>query len=272
MKIEFHFSLMRQLKTLGVILLSFMRNINYLFIMDWFFEWFNSPYYHILYKNRNDKEAHLFIDHLVQKFQPKNTATMLDLACGKGRHSIYLAEKGFDVTGVDLSEKSIAHAQEFETEKLHFFVHDMRRKSKINYYDFIFNFFTSFGYFSKEIDHQLTLDAISKGLKKEGIFVMDFMNAHKIIQHLIPEEKKEVDGITFHISRFVESGTIVKKIQFQDKGKHYDFQERVRAFSLSEMARLFRKSGLQLVNVYGDYELNPYDVFSSNRMILIAKK
>lgn len=240
--------------------------------MEWFSTWFDSKYYHILYQDRNDDEAHFFINNLINNYQPKKNATMLDLACGKGRHSIYLANKGYDVTGVDLSEQSIIHASDFSNEKLNFYVHDMRRSFRSNYYDYIFNFFTSFGYFSKELDNYLTLNAISAGLKSDGYFVMDFMNAEKSISHLVAKEEKILNDIQFNISREVIKGTIVKTIQFSDEGKDFYFEERVRGFKLYEMARMFRKCGLEILDIYGDYDLSRYDVKESNRMILVAKK
>lgn len=240
--------------------------------MEWFSSWFDSEYYHILYQNRNDDEAHFFIDNLMKKFNPEPQSTMLDLACGKGRHSIYLAGKGYDVTGVDLSQQSIAHASKSAHDFLHFYVHDMRRKFRSNYYHYIFNFFTSFGYFSKEMDHYLTLDAMKNGLKKDGFLIMDFMNAHKAKNNLVTKEEKTLNNIRFNINRKVEKGVIIKSIAFEDKGKSFHFEERVRGFNLSEMFRMFRKSGLEIMEVYGDYDLSKYDVFNSNRMILIAKK
>lgn len=240
--------------------------------MEWFTSWFDSKYYHILYQHRDDSEAHFFINNLLQKYQPQTSSTMLDLACGKGRHSIYLADKGYDVTGVDLSEESIRHASQYEHDKLHFYTHDMRRNFRSNYYDYIFNFFTSFGYFSKELDHHLTLQAMKNGLTLDGLLVVDFMNAEKAKKNLVNKETKELNDITFHIQREVENGTIVKSIAFKDEGKEYIFEERVRAFSLSEMARMFRKAGLDIQNIYGDYDLSPFDIFTSNRMIITAKR
>src|SRR3954449_2448025 len=76
----------------------------------WFKEWFNSPYYHQLYFNRDMSEAAAFIDKLITHLKPAPGSTMLDVACGKGRHSLQLANKGFDVTGIDLSEDSIQEA------------------------------------------------------------------------------------------------------------------------------------------------------------------
>nr|MCU0349019.1 methyltransferase domain-containing protein [Saprospiraceae bacterium] len=114
---------------------------------DWFKNWFNSPYYHLLYKNRDEQEAKNFIDRLLTELRPLDGATVLDLACGKGRYSRYLASKQYKVTGLDIAEESIRFAQQFENEHLSFFQHDMRLPYRINYFDYIFNFFTSFGYF-----------------------------------------------------------------------------------------------------------------------------
>ena len=60
----------------------------------WFENWFDSPYYHILYQNRNDDEAKFFIDNLCAYLKPSLNDTLLDVACGRGRHAIYLNKKG----------------------------------------------------------------------------------------------------------------------------------------------------------------------------------
>src|SRR5436190_18774056 len=101
----------------------------------WFKDWFNSPYYHQLYFNRDEHEASAFINKLIDHLQPPVGSKMLDVACGKGRHSLQLATKGFDVTGIDLSEDSIREALQYESETLHFYQHDMRREFWINYFD-----------------------------------------------------------------------------------------------------------------------------------------
>ena len=113
----------------------------------WYKEWFDSPYYHKLYFERDEKEAEAFIRKLVEHLKPAKGSRMLDIACGRGRHSRTLSSMGFDVTGIDLSPSSIEFAKKIETGKLEFFVHDMRLPFRANYYDYAFNFFTSFGYF-----------------------------------------------------------------------------------------------------------------------------
>ena len=74
---------------------------------EWFKDWFNTSYYHTLYKHRDESEAHRFIDHLCAYLKVKKGSKILDLACGKGRHALHLAKKGYQTTGVDLSEESI---------------------------------------------------------------------------------------------------------------------------------------------------------------------
>jgi len=116
----------------------------------WFQHWFNSPYYHILYQQRDHAEAEFFIDNLCAYLKPAANARLFDIACGRGRHSIYFNSKGFDVTGIDLSIASIKYAKQYENKQLHFYVHDMRYLFYVNYFDIALNLFTSFGYFETD--------------------------------------------------------------------------------------------------------------------------
>ena len=180
----------------------------------WFESWFNTPYYHILYKERDDTEAQVFIDHLIEYFRPDREAKMMDLACGRGRHAIYLNSKGFDVVGIDLSSESVYEAKKSENEHLHFIVHDMREPYPVCCFDYIFNLFTSFGYFHSDEDDQKTIDAISQTLQPGGTFLIDFMNVKKVMMNLVEEEQKNIQGIVFHIRRFLKDDFIVKEIRF----------------------------------------------------------
>lgn len=238
----------------------------------WFQNWFNSPYYHILYKKRDDEEAEYFIDNLCSFLKPKADAKMLDIACGRGRHAIYLNKKGFEVTGIDLSFSSIKFAQQFENKNLHFYVHDMRQPFYIRYFDFVFNIFTSFGYFETDKEHINALKSFKKALKTDGVLIFDYMNSQKIINHLVTKEVKEVDGIEFRISRQVIDGDIVKAIDFEHRNKHFSFKEQVKDFKRQDFERLFTAAGLTITNIFGDYELNPFDINHSDRLIFICKK
>ncbi|MGV6860267.1 MAG: class I SAM-dependent methyltransferase [Putridiphycobacter sp.] len=239
---------------------------------NWFSTWFNTKYYHTLYKHRDFAEAELFITNLVQNLEVPKTAKILDLACGKGRHSIFLNQLGYNVEGCDLSAESIKHAKQFENETLHFFEHDMREEIGGKAYDFVFNLFTSIGYFEDSNDNVKMLQSISAYIKKDGILVIDFMNAHKVINNLVKTETKEIDGLTFNISRALTDGYIVKTISFTDEGKSYEFQERVEALTLQDFEKFFDKTDFSIHQTFGSYNLEPFDVENSDRLIIFAKK
>lgn len=239
---------------------------------EWFSEWFDSKYYHTLYKNRDDIEAQVFLSNLVKYLKLGSEARVLDLACGKGRHSIYLNSLGLDVTGMDLSPNSIAKASESENETLRFQVHDMREQIPNAPYDLILNAFTSFGYFNDAKQDLQTLESVQKGLSKDGVFVMDFLNADYVIKNLVAEESKTIDGIRFDIKRFVKDKSIFKTIEFSDQGNNYSYQERVDALTHADFVGYFKAIGLQLIATFGDYHLTPFDLNHSKRLILVAKQ
>lgn len=236
----------------------------------WYSSWFDTPYYHILYKERNYREAQLFMDNLTHYLNLPEKAKVLDLACGKGRHAIYLNQLGFDVVGADLSENSIAEANKNTNDTLHFVVHD-KREPFDEKFDAIFNLFTSFGYFENKEDDIKTLMAIKESLSEYGFAVIDFMNSQIVMDHLIPEETKEVDGITFHIKRFVIDGFIIKEIDFEDKGEAFHFTEKVRAYTLEDFQTMMNETGIYLLDTFGDYKLKKFHKNTSERLIMIFK-
>lgn len=238
----------------------------------WFQNWFNSPYYHILYHQRDDEEAEFFIDNLCAFLKPDLDSRLLDIACGRGRHSVYLNKKGYDVTGIDLSFSSVNYAKQFENEKLHFYVHDMRYLFYINYFDIAFNLFTSFGYFDTEKDHINSLKTFRKSLKKDGLLVLDYFNSQKIIKNLNQHEVKHVEGIDFHINKKVIDSKIVKSIVFEHKDKEYAYKEEVKAFTFGDFERMFANSGFKIVDYFGSHSLEKFDELKSDRLIFICKK
>lgn len=238
----------------------------------WYQTWFNSPFYHILYKSRDEAEAQKSIDHLLDVLRLPAHARILDLACGKGRHSRYLAGKGFQVTGVDLSERSIQHARQFESEQLEFYVHDMRKSFRINYFDAVFNLFTSFGYFDSEAENNAVLAHAASNLVAGGWMVLDYFNSPYIRGHLMNREVKTVDGIDFHLSKEITGRRVLKTIQFRAGGEDHVFTESVRLYELADFERMFEQNNLKIRFVFGDYQLNPYVRESSRRLIILAKK
>jgi SAM-dependent methyltransferase len=234
----------------------------------WFQSWFDTSYYHILYKHRDYKEAEAFIKNIVTYLNLNKADSILDLACGKGRHSIFLNSLGYDVTGLDLSKNSIEHAKTNESESLHFEVHDMRNVYETQF-EIVLNLFTSFGYFQDEMDNFKVIQTIKSSLKQNGIGVIDYMNSPLVIDNLIAHNSYESDGIKFELKRNYKDGFITKNIEVNDDGKSFHFEEKVRAFTFQDFETMLSNAGLHLLDCFGSYKLEPFNNKTSERLILI---
>jgi SAM-dependent methyltransferase len=240
----------------------------------WYKNWFNSPYYHKLYFDRDEKEAEGFIEQLLAHLTPPVNSRMLDVACGKGRHSKFLSSKGYDVTGIDISGDSINYAKLYEHDNLHFYVHDMRLLFWVNYYDYAFNFFTSFGYFSTRREHDDAVRTIAGSLKENGILLFDYLNVHYVEDRLKHTEIKMIDETKYEINRWHNDTHFYKKIVVTDPQleKPIEYTEKVAKFSLGDFTEMLAFQHMQVTEVFGDYQLKPYDVRKTPRMIIAARK
>jgi len=234
----------------------------------WFQSWFDTTYYHILYKHRDYKEAEVFIKNIATYLNLDKDDSILDLACGKGRHSIFLNTLGYKVTGLDLSKNSIEHAKMHESSSLHFDVHDMRN-SYPNQFEVVLNLFTSFGYFEEEADNFKVIQTIKSSLKQNGIGVIDFMNSPVVIENLIAQNTYEAEGVKFKLKRSYTDGFITKDIEVKDANKTHHFEEKVRAFTFQDFETMLSNAGLHLLDCFGSYKLEPFNSKTSERLILI---
>jgi len=236
---------------------------------EWFKYWFDTKYYHILYQDRNNDEAEYFMRNLVSYLNLNKNAKLLDLPCGKGRHAIFLNTMSYTVVGADLSKNSILHAKKHENNTLKFKVHDMRKPLQTKF-DAILNLFTSFGYFDKETNINV-LRNLKKGLKENGVLVIDFMNVNYVKQHLVEREIVTKSGIDFKITRNVVDHFIIKKIQFTADAEEHCYTEQVRDLPLELFKTYIKASGLHIKQVFGDYALNKFNEDTSKRLILILE-
>ncbi len=239
---------------------------------DWFASWFDTDFYHILYSDRDQKEARLFMANLVTFLNLKKDDKILDLACGKGRHSVFLNSLGFNVVGADLSQNSIDYANQFKNDTLKFVQRDMRHPLN-NKYEAIFSLFTSFGYFEDDNEDIQVLKNIKNGLKDDdSIAVIDFLNVKKAVANLITEETVIRDNITFNIKRSLKNGFIIKKIEVLTENNSYNYFERIKYLDLPKIKTYLSNVGLHLKHTFGEYDLQKFDENNSNRLILIISK
>lgn len=246
--------------------------------MQWFEEWFDSPLYEKIYSNRNEDEANLLANLITKIIPLKEYSNILDLGCGRGRHSINLGKRGYSVTGVDLSEESITVARskalQEELRDVAFLVGDMREPYP-DTFDAVINLFTSFGYFEKDEENKLVINNVAQMLRNKGVFVLDYLNAHKAKQDMVKQESGNLGKYDYVINRHISGDdTIVKKISFKQKdfGKTHEFEERVKLYDKSWFETSFSEQGFELEQVFGNYNGMPFNLENSSRLLIIARK
>ena len=235
---------------------------------EWYLDWFNSPFYHLLYKERDSSEATYFMNNLINRLQIDKNSSILDLACGRGRYSLYLSNIGHKVTGIDISKENISEAKKNESDELNYILHDMRHPLNQKF-DLILNLFTSFGYYEKDADNLSVIKSIKSNLKTDGQAVIDFFNIDYILDNLVEKEEKNIDKTKFIIHRYLENDLLVKDISILLNNKPYKFQEKVKAYRMDDFLAMFKSCNLKLQEIYGDYKLNSFNKNSSNRLIMV---
>jgi SAM-dependent methyltransferase len=266
---------------------------------EWFASWFDSEHYHRLYAHRDDREAFSFIDRVIARLQPAAGADVLDLGCGSGRHARRLASHGFRVTGLDLSAESLALARMRSSAgpgsgsgsgsesraALRFVRQDMRQPFGDESFDHVFSLFTSFGYFEDPGDHLTVIRNMAASLRAGGGLVLDYLNVRHAERHLVADETVARDGAMYRIKRWSDTEAIYKRIAidaFNGRGMPAPalplapaplvHVERVAKLTLEDFRFLFALSGLRIEDIYGDYQLTPFDAESSPRLIVFARK
>jgi SAM-dependent methyltransferase len=243
--------------------------------MYWWQKFFDQHYvkdYQELEK-RSSKE----VDSIIQMLDLKPKAKVLDLCCGYGRHSIELAQRGYKVTGYDLSDFFLKKAEETSKAlklKIRFKKGDMRRLPFKDQFDAVVNMFTSFGYFDKETDDLKVLRGVCRVLKKDGLFLMDLKNREQLIRNFARRRWHPEKDFTVLEDNFFDLFTgrweSTRTIVFGN-GKRSEYSFSLRLYTFAEMLSLLKKAGFLLEAVYGDFDFIEYSL-DSPRMILISRK
>jgi SAM-dependent methyltransferase len=237
-----------------------------------------------------EKNSEREVDALVSIFEEcsiPHDAKILDVPCGIGRHSVLLAEKGYNVVGVDISPKYIERANEKAHEddvkgRISFKIGDMRSISSIvedlSPFDVVLNLFTSIGYWDRETDRDLFRQL--HGLtKKDGVFIIDGVNRDYLIRFFQPYniEYKD-DGVILIQERLLnleESRMYTQWKYYRADGEnlvHLETFDLIHiVYSLHELKAMLEESGWTFLKAYGGFDLSPLRI-RSNRMITISKK
>lgn len=239
--------------------------------MGWYRHWFGTRYYSLLYGHRDDADAAEWVGGILDRWQLPTGSSVLDLACGRGRHVRHFMEKGLHTTGVDISEASIADARTM-LPGADLRVGDMREPVAQGAFDGICCLFTSLGYFDTTADDQQVFDAVATALKPGGRFVLDFMNTVCVLRDLVGEERLEREGVRFHIQRQLVNDVLVKRITVNDGEEVHRFEERVQALRPDELEAMAVNAGLEIEGATDGPSWDPFDAQRSARFVLWTRK
>jgi len=241
----------------------------------WYHRWFGTDYLEI-YKRRSVEEAARTVEWLAQEAQIRPPALVLDLACGYGRHSAQLARRGYRTYGLDLSWPLLkAGTDDALAAPFYRLRGDMRRLPfQSGAFDLALSLFTSFGYFaSREEDLRVLMD-VKRVLKPEGRFVLDFLNAQRVKDEIIPQEESNWQGNKVIIQRRVDpqKNRVEKKISFFDaNGRERQYLESVALYGQEDLLNLFKQAGLVPQRAFGNYDGSPFSR-QTPRLIIIGAK
>lgn len=238
----------------------------------WYEEHFQEDYLDI-YKQRDDA-AEQELDALLSFIPKKSNQRVLDLCCGYGRHTRFLASRGFNVTGVDLSAPLLREAiNQSLNLPIQYMRCDMRKVPFSEEMDLVVNLFTSFGYFDEDIENEKVFACVSRSLKQYGYFIFDYLNPDFVIKELIPFSKDIIGDKEITQYRNVENGRVMKTINIKStNSSEKNYQENVKLYRLSELKRMVERNNLTILQALGSYSAEPFDESKSPRMILICQK
>jgi SAM-dependent methyltransferase len=203
-------------------------------------------------------------------------ASILDLCCGPGRHSLEFARRGFSVVGVDRTRTYLEKARkQAETEGLDikFIQEDMRSFCMPGVFDAAINLFTSFGFFEDKKEDEQVAKNVHRSLKDGGAFIIDVMGKEVIARIFRERDWHEHDGAIV-----LEERKVVKDWSWMEnrwimlkEGKSEEFRYSLRPYSAVELSTLLSDCGFSNIKAYADLEGSPYD-HKAKRLVAVAQK
>ena len=237
--------------------------------MAWYKEWFGEEYLE-LYAHRDAGEAERHVDFVEQVLGERRPNAVLDLACGAGRHTSALRARGYRALGIDLSKTLLA-----QSPRLPRVAGDMRSLPFADSsFDWVLNFFTSFGYFETEEENFHVLEEVARVLTPGGSLLIDIFNRDRVLADLKPADSSVINGQPVEIERWYDNETrrVNKRIRLvATDGRGRTFLESVRAYSVDEVSAGLERAGLTVRDRFGSFLGEPFER-DSERLILLAER
>lgn len=239
--------------------------------MGWYKEWFGTEDYARLYGHRDEGEARIWVEGLLERWRLEAGSQVLDMACGRGRHAHWFVRAGMKVTGIDISAESLVQARQ-RVPGARFVLHDIREPFADEGFDACCCLFTSMGYFDEPDDDARVFAAAFRALRPGGYFTVDFMNSSRVVANLVHEERLERAGVRFHIQRSFEDDMLVKRISATDDLGTRRYMERVRALTPGTLEGMATGAGFLVEDRTDGPHQGTFSEEKSERIVLWCKK
>jgi SAM-dependent methyltransferase len=232
--------------------------------MEWWQDLYDRQTYFDLYEKQDTALAPQQVEKLVKLLKIQPPAKILDVCCGYGRHSIELAKRGFDVVGVDISERQIKRAKEIAGDMaVSFQIADIRGLNFKNEFDIAVNMFLSFGYFQTADEDIAALESVLRALKPGGKFLMDFWNREKEIRNFKQTKSEKIGDIS--ILKEWKFDYLRGRLNWRNTvtfpgGRKETFEHSIRAYTVVELKQLFERVGFEFSSVYGSLYGEPFSI------------
>ena len=243
--------------------------------VDFFRDDYLGVYSHLFTAERAEKE----VAFAQQALELKAGARILDLCCGQGRHSVPLARRGFQVTGLDLNPAYLELAQQSARSAnvaLKTIAADMRQIPFQDHFDAIVNMYSSFGYLESEAEDLKVLESAAKAIRPAGRLMLDMLNREWAVANYIQNDwHSGGDGTLYVERRDLDLASSRMHVKFtiigRDGGRRDSVGHHIRLYTLTETTRLLQQVGLKVTTVFGGFDNEPYAV-DTRRMIVLAQK
>ncbi len=238
-------------------------------------EWFKSAFSHDyirIYQHRDHSEARQAVSDLLAFLGVPSGARCLDLCCGFGRHLDDLNGRGLNALGIDLSLDLLEHAPEGVRGRIA--QADMRTLPFTEEaFDYVFSFFTSFGYFADDEQNLRVVREIARLLRPGGRVVFDFLNRDHVQANLVAEDTQELPEFTLRQRRWVDpdNNTVNKELRIIENGAERLYRERVKLYGAEDFQTFFDAAGLKMTGCHGTVNGTPLTP-DSDRLIVLGEK
>jgi SAM-dependent methyltransferase len=243
-------------------------------LMEWWENYFSEVYY-LTAATMNHSAKHE-VDFILNQVDIPQGVKILDMCCGYGRHSYELAQRGYDVTGVDYSEELINKAMKKianeDLPNLRYKTGDIRYFQDDRQYNMVLNLFISLGFFKQERDNEKAIEMLCNLVAENGYLILELHNYVNIIKQK-DEEMKVPGGYIIKTFRYFDSSSKRLSMERVVTRKEYSkvYEINVRVYEFTEILDICSKYGMKHSKHFGDYSGSIFDN-NSERLLLFLRK